>query len=509
MKKLFLVLALAVLGCFMLACAVSAKDVYLEPIPEELKVPNDTVTHFVVFEEEKYFTGDGDTISGLNNDQMNADMASAGIDSSKIGTEYLTRFNIPAYLNGTLVTYVNLNSMKGNFSGKCGYIQLAGTVTKIHDMNNCTNQLRCFDFGENSQITSIPYCFAPSSAKLSAVKNFPRNLETIEGDAFNRCYRAFKGELYLNAKTIKSGAFNNSLSHLTGLVFGPNTQKIENQSLCIRLSEFNDKPADGLVQIEYIEFQCDVSQVNFAVQGYDIGAFYFIGGNTRSPYSKLKAIILSHPNNASQIKEGSTFNDFTPDGVTILFNDPDGLDDYVTASHSFVDGDISYTSFLENGVKNIVCSNCGLAKTEVAPAIFVCLGYSVPTYGAPSFSIGYQTNFEALDAYENASNVTVSYGIVAAVKSNLGNSTPLDENGNKATLENGSVIVAELNRATAYFDGIVTGFKNDTQKSSEIVLCAYTIVKDAEENIIEISYLIEKNADGSLVGKSYNSLTAE
>ena len=106
MKKLLLILTFATLVCLALTVMVSAKDVYLEEIPAELKVQDDTFTHFVVFEEEKYYTGSGNTISGFNVDQMNADMTAAGIDASQIGTTYLTRFNVPSHLNGTLVTYV-------------------------------------------------------------------------------------------------------------------------------------------------------------------------------------------------------------------------------------------------------------------------------------------------------------------------------------------------------------------------------------------------------------------
>ena len=95
MKKLFLTLSLCLLACVFFTVLASAQDVYLEKIPDELTFEGDTATHFVVFEEEKYYTGAGDTIDGFNTDQMDADMAAAGIDPSKIGTEYLTRFNVP------------------------------------------------------------------------------------------------------------------------------------------------------------------------------------------------------------------------------------------------------------------------------------------------------------------------------------------------------------------------------------------------------------------------------
>lgn len=510
MKRLFLILSLALLLCLALTVMVSAKDVYLEEIPEELKAPNDTATHFVVFEEEKYYTGSGNTISGLNTAQMNDDMAAANIDSSKIGSTYLTRFNVPSHLNGTLVTYVNLNSMKSNgyFWGKCGYIQLAGTVTKTHDMNQSTSQLRCFDFGENSQLTEIPYCFASNSTRLYDVKNFPRNLNVINKDAFNSCYNAFRGELYLNAKRIEDNAFNNALGHLEGLTLGPSVEFIGRQTLCVRLSEVpnGSRPENDILPLNYIEFQCDVSKVTFATQGNDTGSFYFIG-TTRSPYSMLKCIILSNPNNAKDIKEGSVFNDFTAEGVNILFNDSNGLDDYVTASHGYIDSGIVYESFLKSGTKQTVCTNCGNVKGEAVSAIFENLGFSVMDFGnTPAFTIGYMLNREALTTYEKATGNTVSYGILMVASNNLGSNMPLDENGNATSLENGSVVVAILNRACEYFDGMVKGFATEEQKNAQIIACAFAIVKNSQGSVTLIDYLQDKSPSGSLSSTSYNDL---
>ena len=248
MKKLFLTLSLCLLACVFFTIMASARTVYLEEIPDELSYEGDTATHFVVFEEEKYYVGSGSTIDGFNTDEMDADMAAAGIDSSKIGTEYLTRFNVPAYMGDTLITYVNLNSMKSHryFSGKCGYVQLAGTVSKIHDMNEKTAQLRCFDFGENSQVTVIPGYFVNSSQRLYSVKNFPKYLTVIESNAFNKCYNAFSGELYLNAVTIEQSAFNNCFNHVTGLVFGPDTKKIGNELI---LKELENIPNEKVRKI--------------------------------------------------------------------------------------------------------------------------------------------------------------------------------------------------------------------------------------------------------------------
>lgn len=513
MKKLFLILTFSLLVTMALVFTVSAKTVYLEEIPDELKVANDTATHFVVFEEERYYTGNNSTIDGFNTTNMDEDMASVGIDATKIGAEYLPRFNVPAYLNGNLITYVNLNAMKSHkyFWDKCGYIQLAGTVEKIHDINEATDQLRCFDFGENSKITEIPYCFAPHSYKLMVIKNFPRNLKVIKTEAFNSCYSAFKGELYLNAEIIEVSAFNNAFNCLEGLVFGPDTQNIGRQSLCTRLSEVPTeyRPQDGILPLKYIEFQCDVAKVTFAEQGNNTGSFYFTG-SSRSPYSKLCCIVLSHPDNAKDVKEGSVFSDFLPSGTTVLFNDSNGADDFVTASHAYGDKAISYQSFIKSGTISATCLDCGCQDVKEAAPIFECLGYSVPTFTSPCFIVGYKADFTALTEYENATGSTVNFGILAASKSLLGSLDPLDANGNATVLEKGKVLVARLNRVHNYFDGVVSSFTDEAQKDISIVICAYATVTDKDGNVTTVEYLqSERDSDGSLSGVSYNSILAQ
>ena len=500
-KLLFTALFLAVASIF-LVLTVGAKAVYLEEIPAELKNENDNFTHFVVFEEEKYYSGSGSTIDGFNTQTMNEDMATNGIDPTKIGTEYLTRFNVPSHLNGTLITYVNLNSMKSHsyFWGKCGYVQLAGTVNKVHDMNQATSQLRCIDFGENSQIKVIPEYFAATSQNLLSVKNFPRELDSVESNAFNKCHRAFKGELYLNATTIGPSSFNNALSFLTGLVLGPRTSVIGNQSLCVRLEEIvaQQKPADNMLQLKYIEFQCDISKVTFAKQGNNLGVFYFTG-TSRSPYSKMTEIILSHPDNAEKIVSGTVFKDFLPEGTLVLFNDSNGLDDYVYPSHNYVAGGIVYDNLFGEGENRTECASCGKAIGEKLPAIFTCLGYSVSTYEG-SFTIGYRVNFDAFNAYKASSGFSLSYGVLAVSKDALGNSNPLDENGSATVLQSGAVLVGEVAPVHAYFNGKIVGFTTEDLKNAEIIITAYAIARNSDDEITNISY-------GTLAGVTYNQLS--
>ena len=513
-RKLLLSLAIITVLACVFAISVSAKSVYLESIPDELKAENDTFTHFVVFEEAEYFVSSDNTISGLNGDKMDADMASAGIDKSKIGTEYLTRFNFPAYVGENLITYVNLNSMKTHkyFKHVCGYIQLEGTVNKVHDMNECVNQLRCVDFGENSQITAIPLCFANQARRMASVKNLPRNLTTIGSNAFDSCYGAFEGELYINAETIGGSAFNNAISNVTHLILGPKVKSIGTQALTVlfAIQHHNEiptfyAPEDIKPALVSIEFQCDVSQIKFANQGVNSGAFYFPTTTGRTPYEKLTTIILSHPDNAKYVKEGSVFNDFTADGINILFNDSDGLDDYVTAKHDFsIFGGVSYVRFNEEGTKTLICASCGAQSYEKTTPLFTCLGYSAPEGVVGSLTLGFKANNKAISEYEELTGKTVKYGVFAVLKDKLGTNNIFDENGEAAQ----GVISAEIeNIALVAFDLKIAGFVTDMHRNAKLALGAYVKITDGEA--FAYSYMQDKapNAGESYHFASFNDIT--
>ena len=530
-KKLtFLAFAIALFAMAFAICA-SARTVYLEEIPDELKVPNDTATHFVVFEEEKYFSGSGATINGLVNSEMEADMAAAGIDASKIGTEYLTRYNFPAYMGETLITYVNLNSIKSNgyFWGKCGYVQLAGTVNQVHDMNQAVSQLRCIDFGKDSQISIIPESFADTATRLQCVKNFPKNLTLINYRAFNKCYRAFKGELYLNATTIRNGAFNNATSFITKLTFGPNTTTIENQSICTQLGEVTaeNKPADNKMSLVELVFECKVSQITFATQGSASGSLWFEAGrDSRSAHEKLERIVLLHPEDEARVTEGSIFTDFTKNGALVMF-DYDETDDFVTTVHHF-DGAqrIIYENFLEKGQKLTICSSCGATEGEEVAPIFTFLGYSYKISNVNGgIECGYAIDQSLLSEYKELMGGEIEFGFIAFNVDSDGakNATVLFEGGKLQITE--KAIQVEINEINYSKIGItMTGF---TASSANTNLALALYVTDKVENGGETTYTtsvfqgtkttdgrdvvkgIYNNAGANLAYVSYNSIITE
>ena len=492
-------LVLISLFACLFVCTASAEDAYLQPIPEELKIADDTVTHFIVFEESKYFSvQNGNTINGLNTDQMVADMNTAGIDTTKIGTEYLIRYNFPKTINETVITSINLNAFKSNtyFSNVCGYIQFANTVKYTSDMRDNCSKLRCIDFGENSELTSIPHYFCTNGAgsKLVSVKNFPTNLTEVGTEAFNGCYGAFSGDLYVNAKKISGNAFNNAVANVTSITFGPLVESIDGQAFTVRMAELTSfKPSDSAVQIRKIVFLAKASNITF-----NQNAFYFGGSWARTSYSKLEEIVLLHVDDEKLVKENDILSQYTSSVVAF---DANTEDDYVTTYHDFsILNDILYDSFLEAGNEIHQCSKCGVTSVgDVAEALFKCIGFSYFEGERGGITISFAVNKNAISNYTTKTSKTLEYGLFAVLDSKIGQNDAINTDG---TNVNGVASVSMSKYAYDIIEFRITGITTDTHKAEKIVFGAYVI--EASDSEKTVSYMQANNADE---GKKYSSVS--
>lgn len=507
MKKLLLTVFFVALALCSLVAVASAQDAYLEPIPENLLFEGDTVTHFVVFDDEKYYIGSDNMLYALNMDNIASALASLGISDSDLGTKFLTKFVFPAYLNGNLITNVDVNQKNSNcikttkyFNGKCGYVKFPGTMTTTNDMNQCVSQLRGVDFGENSQLTAIPFCFISNASKLREVKNFPtEKLETIEAEAFNGTRQGFRGELVINAKIVKTSAFNNATTFVTSLVFGENVETLQTQSFSIRASE----TGLGAPLLERIEFKCDVASI--ATNSY--GPFYFeLGGNSRSEYTSLKCIVLSNEANKTAIANGATtFDDIAPNSYIRFFLDTTREIVYTSHSVSYENATISYDSFLENGKITGFCTRCGKEESISAPALFSFEGVSVPEdKNRVEIYIGFSTNYDAIEQYEKISGNKIDFGVVAGVKSVLAGECPLDKDGSAIS---NRVIKASAHSASkyAYYELRLTGF-TEAQKDLELLMASYVHITDKDGKTVSVNYLQSNQVvNNDFLYISYNS----
>ena len=457
MKKLFTLAAVMLILSCIFVLGVSAKELYLEEIPEDLKLENDTVTHFLVIDGEEYYGGSGATLNQFNMDKIAEEIAkleleggelnALGYNSGDLGKKFLTKLVFPDTLNGTTVTYVDINSDE-TFKTKtyflnCGYLAFPSSMTKTNDSNGCNGNIRCIDFGENSQLKSIPYCFMSSAKKLIRLINMPANLETIEENAFRWCSNLEgdeNGQLYISAVTVKRKAFDNAMTNVRSIVFGENVQALAVESFS------NGEVPDS--KVTYIEFKCDVTKVSFpnCDAGANIGAFYF-GANSsqRHPYSSLACIILSNPAQAGC--DGMTFCEAS--GQRVYFNDVGGVDDYVYTSHAIESKNSCYEGCTRCGLEKLkenpthegatiafkdaygnsfsyiddiyVVTTCPVCQmndvSEVIEKIFISKGYSVCEMGAEggvTHKVG--INKESLARYEEISGEKLSYGVVAGIK---------------------------------------------------------------------------------------------
>lgn len=506
MKKLLLSVFFAVLVLCSLVIVSSAKEAYLEPIPENLLWKNDTVTHFIVFDDEKYYLGSGNTLDNLNIEEIEKSLTSLGVSSSDIGKTYLTKFVFPAYLGENLITYVNVNSsIKTNkyFINVCGYVSFPGTMTKTHDMNECVGQLRGIDFGKNSQLTAIPYCFAKKADKLKEVKNFPTaKLETIEADAFNGAKEAFHGDLVINARVIKQSAFNNATTFVTSLVFGENVERIETQAFSVTTNE----TGLGNPRLEYIEFKSDVSTI--ATTSY--GPFYFeLGRDSRSEYTNLKCIVLSNEANKQAIENGAkVFDDIAPNSYIRFLLDTTKEVIYSSHSVNMDEATISYESFLESGTITGYCDRCGKEEKISAPKLFDFKGISVPINGDIEIYIGFSADYEAIAQYEKLSGNTVNFGIVAGAKAVLSENAPLDSDGNVINYQSGSAIKAPVDKTSKYalYELRLKGFSTEAHKDAMLLVASYVHITDKDGKTVSVNYLQTKQVvDNNFIYISYNS----
>ena len=157
---------------------------------------------------------------------------------------------------------------------------------------------------------------------------------------------------------------------------------------------------------------------------------------------------------------------------------------------------ITYTSYTQNGVKQIKCNTCGYeqATIVVAPALFECLGFSAPQNGRNGLAVGFTVNNEAIAEYEQVSGKEVKYGVFAVSQKNLGDKD-LFENG---VVASGAITAEVTDYKFSAFELKIVGFTTE-QKGIKLAMGAYIAVT-SEGNT---SYFIMQSAEPS-EGEKYS-----
>ena len=159
---------------------------------------------------------------------------------------------------------------------------------------------------------------------------------------------------------------------------------------------------------------------------------------------------------------------------------------------------MSYTSYLERGNGNFLCSICGEeyeAKGVFEP-LFTFVGYSVFEGASGSFAIGYSVNKEALAKYEEISDKTINYGIFVVLKDVIGKEDIFGADGKPAT----GVLSADITKySTNLFELKVIGI-TEKREYTGLVMGAYAATKF--NGVTEYEYL---QGDKPSEGEIYSS----
>ena len=503
-RRILLLIALVSAMIFAFAVNAGAKSLYLEQIPDNLKTTNDTSEYFIVIEGEEYYKNNGSEVYGINTSLIQEQMGELAKTYSDVesglGTKYLTKFIFPAQIGETTVTYFYLNNgeFKSSryFKGVCGAIVIPATVTRLGDMNDAVAQLRSIEFEENSQLRKIPTCFARYATKLKEIKNFPTNLvDGIESQAFVNCNNAFTGELYLNASKIEFKAFDNALANVKGIVFGPLTANLGEQAL--------SAGETGDVQIEYLEFECDIRNVTFCEStdtGFK-GVFYFglNSGSQRKPLSKLKCIILSNPAQAST-PDGTSFQSFF--SYNVFFNGNETNPVYTSHKIDEAKAQITYESILREGVKSASCERCTKAQSTAVAPIFTAKGYSTNDDDT-GIAGGYFINKEALSEWKQYGDRSVTFGIMLLNPKYLAQGSFFKEDGTLNSTQ-GALNIEMASAEYSSFDFMISNFSS-AQATLEIVIAGYVIV-DGKYELLQAEYSFSETPAVSRVTREEASL---
>ena len=170
---------------------------------------------------------------------------------------------------------------------------------------------------------------------------------------------------------------------------------------------------------------------------------------------------------------------------------------------------ISYENYLSKGIYTAPCERCGKVITEekgTVSELFVFLGYSTPEDGSYGIVASYTVNKNAVSKYEQLSGKTLSYGLVAGVKSSLGDKNPLDENGDEIILEDSVVIKAPVSKNSIGYDFVIKDMA-ESQLSLELVVATYVVVTEGED--VSVVYLQETQKTENLGAISYNAIPKE
>ena len=347
-------------------------------------------------------------------------------------------------------------------------------------------------------VTDIQYNAFQGSAVERVVLEEGSQLKTIGDSAFQNCVNLTSFPFIEGIESLGRNCFFQS--GLSGTVIIPNSvtkldagsllsTKIENLYLGDGALEIGynflgtfSKTDNQYLKNVYISASTTFTASNIFFKCTNPVNFYVVG--TESECLQMVATLKSQ-------SSGSYLTFVTEDEVTqdvgagyaIIHTGYNRCDAFYGSNHLSAENVYDFKSFEEKSYLRSVCDRCqsGIVLKEIEP-LFVNLGFSAAEYG-DMMSVNYRVNEEAILAYEEVTGKTVSYGVFAVTKANVGNNDIFDENGEARD----GVIAADITDCGyGLFNLKIFGF-TDEQKEIDIAMGAFVGTKNDEAS--EYSYL--------------------
>ena len=364
------------------------------------------------------------------------------------------------------------------------------------------HSITTLDLSGCTSLKSLKNSFAQNCSNLTKVI-LPPNLESIPHKAFAHCYK------------LQSIVFPASLTYVADEAFHSARRDQDIKTFTVYIQ------SNVQFHATY-PFRDSGAKIEFVLIGDGVTVESFLAANTYSAITNATIVdYLDAANPGAYVPGGDITShtivanyckDLAIDGEHAYSGNPCVV---ICASCKLAtmkenpEHNTKVSVVYENGYDNIgfkltLCMNEGCTHKEAVEmeALFACLGYSAPEFGANSFTVGYTVNNGALLEYETLTGKTVRYGVFAATKQSLDKNDVFGKDG-KATA---GVIAAEIfNHEFSFFELKLSGF-NAAQMDVELAFGAYVMISD--EETVEYSYMQDgsPNENDKYYFTSYNEI---
>ena len=330
---------------------------------------------------------------------------------------------------------------------------------------------RMKDFSSSSSVSWTSY-----SEKIKSVV-IEDGVTSVGKYSFYRCYKLASVKLADSITHIYNNAFDNCRA-LTNIEFPKAMTSIG----------------------EYAFYACALTELNFPDSLISIGAhaFYYCSGLTSVVLKNVKRVNVDAFEGCSSLQTAFVSSNVTYMGETVFFHCY-SVTVYIEDTCDTSDWNRHWKCIDATTSKNAKVV-LGFSPDSQLSKAMSFKGYSFNENG--SMAVGYDIDYEAKALYEQVMGEKLDMGVVFAGYDNLGGKTPLDDEGNAITLDDGAVIKYDLNEYDyTYYDFVVTDI-NSNIANVPLVISAYF------NNGSKTTYIQDTGAQNSVTGISYNEIKA-